>query len=123
MPVLQMELINNFTCKIYVDNDEIYSGDLSEIPEKYRNRIIHDICEWADSLGKRGVNELLYSHLAWYEKRAPFCDDCDSYEDLDSNNCSNCSSELQEKYIHDRNEKIDKILTCIGMISKIEVGQ
>jgi len=123
MPALQMEQITNFTCKIYVDNDEIYSGDLSEIPEKYRNRIIRDISEWADSLGKRGVNELLYSHLAWYEKRAPFCEDCNSYENSDVINCSNCSSEMQEKYTHDRNEKIDIILTCIGMISKIEVGQ
>lgn len=122
MPALQMEETNNFTCKIYVDNDEIYSGDLSEIPEKYRNRIIRDISEWADSLGKRGVNELLYSHLAWYEKIASYCNSCDSYEDSDSNNCSNCSSELEQKYIHDRNEKIDKILTCIGMISKIEIG-
>jgi len=117
-----MEETNNFTCKIYVDNDEIYSGDLSEIPEKYRNRIIRDISEWADSLGKRGVNELLYSHLAWYEKIASYCNSCDSYEDSDSNNCSNCSSELEQKYIHDRNEKIDKILTYIGMISKIEIG-
>jgi len=118
-----MEQNNNFSCKIYVDDDEIYSGDLSEIPEKFRSRIARDIAEWAGSLGKRGVNELLYSHLIWYEKRGFFCKSCETYEDPDNIECSNCGSGLEEKYIYERNEKIDKILTCIGMISRIEVGQ
>ena len=110
-----------FSCKIYVDKDEIYSGDLSEIPEKFRDRIVRDISEWADCLGKRGVNELLYSHLVWYEKRDSFCEACEAYEDLEIDNCSKCGTELTEQYIYDRNEKIDRILTCIGMITKIEV--
>ena len=55
--------------KIYVGEEEIYSGDLTEVPEKFRDVMIEDITYWADSLGRRGLNELLYSHLQWYEKR------------------------------------------------------
>lgn len=117
-----MEQNNNFSCKIYVDDDEIYSGSLSEIPDKFRGRIIWDISEWADSLGKRGVNELLYSHLTWYEKKVLYCESCGILnEDLDLKKCNSCSGDLKEKYLYERSEKIDKIMTCIGMISRIEV--
>jgi len=118
-----MEQKINFSCKIYVDNDEIYSGDLSEIPEKFRSRIIWDISEWADSLGKRGVNELLYSHLVWYDQRGLICQSClATVEDLDTSQCSGCGAEVKEGYLYERNAKIDKIMTCIGMISKIQVS-
>ncbi len=117
-----MEQKTNFFCKIFVDDDEIYSGDLSEIPEKFRNRIILDISEWADSLGKRGVNELLYSHLTWYDKKGLFCESCSIVvEDLDTAQCNNCGTEVKERYLHERDSNIDKIMTCIGMISKIQV--
>jgi len=114
---------SNFSCRIYVDNDEIYSGDFSEVPEKFRSRITADIAEWAGSLGKRGVNELLYSHLTWYESRGMFCNSCEEYRDSDKALCTVCSGDLEEKYIYERNEKIDKILTCVGMITKIDVSQ
>lgn len=117
-----MEQNSNFFCKIYVDNDEIYSGDLSEIPEKFRPRIVGDISEWAYCLGKSGTNELLYSHLIWYNKKGSYCEQCDEVnEDADMEKCETCDSLLTEQYIYDRNEQIDKILTCIGMITKIEV--
>ncbi len=117
-----MENKTDFSCKIYVDEDEIYSGDLSEIPEKFRNRIIWDISEWADSLGKRGVNELLYSHLTWYDKKELFCESCSAVvEDSNKPQCNSCSGEAKERYVYERNQQIDKILTCIGMISKIQV--
>ncbi len=113
---------NDFFCKIYVDDDEIYSGDLSEIPEKFRARIIGDISEWADSLGKSGVNELLYSHLVWYHKKGSYCSSCEVInEDSEIEQCETCSAQLTEQYIYERSEQIDKILTCIGMISRIEV--
>ncbi len=112
----------NFFCKIYVDDDEIYSGDLSEIPEKFRDRIVEDISEWAYCLGKSGTNELLYSHLIWYNKKGSFCEQCEEMnEDVDMEKCEDCNSLLIEQYIYDRNEQIDKILTCIGMITKIDV--
>jgi hypothetical protein len=119
-----MEQKANFFCTIYVDENEIYSGDLSEIPENFRNRVIGDIAEWADSLGKRGINELLYSHLVWYERRTKFCQSCENLEeDLDMRECESCGAELKELYIHERNDKLDKIMTCIGMISKIQVSE
>ncbi len=119
-----MEQNINFFCKIYVDDDEIYSGDLSEVPEKFRNRIIGDISEWADCLGKSGVNELLYSHLVWYEKKGLHCEDCNSLDDAsETENCNECGGELREKYLYDRSAEIDRIMTCIGMISKIEVSK
>lgn len=119
-----MEQNTDFSCKIYVDEDEIYSGDLSEIPEQFRNRIISDISEWADSLGKSGVNELLYSHLTWYNKKELYCENCSAaVDDLEDRQCSICSAEAKERYSYQRNEKIDKILTCVGMISKIQVIQ
>jgi len=117
-----MEQKSGFFCKIYVDEDEIYSGDLSEIPEKFRNRVIDDISEWADSLGKRGLNELIYSHLVWYEKKAYYCEECDRL-DLDTSECEACGAMIKERYLHERNTKLDKIMTCIGMISKIQVSK
>lgn len=117
-----MEQNSNFFCKIYVDNDEIYSGDLSEIPETFRTRIVGDIAEWADCLSKSGTNELLYSHLVWYNKKGSYCGKCDEmFDDSENESCETCTSGLEKRYIYDRNDKIDKILTCIGMISRIEV--
>lgn len=113
---------NNFFCKIYVDDDEIYSGDLSEIPEKFRARVVEDISEWAGCLGKSGVNELLYSHLVWYHKKGTYCSSCEIIsEDSEIEECDTCSAQLEERYIYERSEQIDIILTCIGMISRIEV--
>jgi len=119
-----MEQKADFFCTIYVDENEIYSGDLTEIPEKFRNRVVDDIAQWADSLGKRGINELLYSHLVWYEKKAVLCEDCSKlHEDSDASACKECDGELREEYLYERNAKIDKIMTCIGMISKIQVSK
>ena len=118
-----MEQRVDFFCTIYVDKNEIYSGDLSEIPEKFRNRAIGDIAEWADSLGKRGINELLYSHLSWYERKDLYCESCSKWnEDQDIRECGGCGAELKERYIYERNTKLDKIMTCVGMISKIQVS-
>lgn len=117
-----MEQKSGFFCTIYVDEDEIYSGDLSEIPEKFRHRIIGDIAEWAESLGKGGINELLYSHLVWYERKAHYCEECDKwYEDLGTKICETCGAKLKEDYLYERNPKLDKIMICIGMISRIQV--
>lgn len=111
----------NVSFKIYVDNDEIYAGDFREVPLKFRSRITSDLAEWSESLGKRGINELIYSHLTWYEKRGGFCAACEEYKDSENTICSDCSGVLEERYIYERNEKIDKILTCVGMITKIEI--
>ncbi|MEM7009002.1 MAG: hypothetical protein AAF462_07710 [Thermodesulfobacteriota bacterium] len=113
---------SNFSCKIFVDEDEIYSGNFSEVPQKFRNRIIDDISEWAECLGKSGTNELLYSHLIWYHEKGLYCESCEGMiEEAKIDNCTQCQGELKEQFVYERSSEIDKILTCIGMISRIEV--
>lgn len=106
--------------KIYVGEEEIYSGDLTEVPEKFRDVMIEDITYWADSLGRRGLNELLYSHLQWYEKRGMHCDRCEAWFN-EKIHCPHCRGMLNELYLHDRNKGLDILLTCIGMITRVEV--
>ena len=67
---------SSFNCKIFIGEDEIYSGDLSEVPSERRKKLVKDLSDWADTLGKSGLNELLYSHLSWYEKMETYCSGC-----------------------------------------------
>ncbi|HEX9667726.1 MAG TPA: hypothetical protein VGA95_14360 [Thermodesulfobacteriota bacterium] len=106
--------------KIYVGEKEIYSGGLTEVPGKFRDVIIEDISYWAGSLGKRGLNELLYSHLRWYEEKGMFCDKCDTWCHLNIQ-CPHCGGMLNELYVYDRDKGLDMLLTCIGIITRIEV--
>lgn len=124
----------SFICKIYVSEDEIYSGDLSEVPEQFRQKIISDLGEWASTLGKRGLNELVYSHLAWYEERGLFCGKCVKWVEEEAEEaeeaveaefegrCGTCGEKLGIRYIYQRNEKLDKIITCVGLISEVRVS-
>lgn len=120
-----MALNESFICKIYVNEDEVYSGDLSEVPERFRQKIIGDLREWASTLGKRGLNELVYSHLAWYEERGPFCGKCGKWVEEEGEfegRCGTCGEKLGIRYTYQRNEKLDKIITCVGLISEIRVS-
>ncbi|MER3446884.1 MAG: hypothetical protein C4291_08605 [Candidatus Dadabacteria bacterium] len=110
-----------FFCRIYVDKEEIYSGDLTEVPEKFRDGIKEALSYWADSLGKRGLNELVYSLFSWYNEKGMYCERCDSWSDEEK--CVECSGELKERFIYSRNKKLDLILTCVGMISRIEFSE
>lgn len=107
--------------RVFVDEKEIYSGDLSEVPERFRKVIIEDLSEWAGSLGKRGLNELVYSHLTWYKEKGKYCVGCAYWYD-EGENCSKCEASLINRFIYERNENLDMILTCIGMITKVEVS-
>jgi|GEM_PF-610538 len=115
-----------FNCKIYVNENEIYSGDLSEVPLKFRERIIEDLIQWAPTLGKRGLNELLYSHLAWYEEMDNYCGACERWADEAGNeeelNCGTCGEKFEYRYLYQRDEKLDKIITCTGLITEIRVS-
>ena len=116
---------NSFNCKIYVNDEEIYSGALREVPEEFRSTVIDDLCEWAGTLGKRGLNELLYSHLAWYERMGLYCGSCGEWVDEggedSSTECSVCGVKPQNRYLYQRDEKLDRIITCVGMITEIKV--
>jgi hypothetical protein len=37
--------------------------------------------------------------------------------------CSVCGSRLKERFVYARNKKLDLLLTCVGMISRIEVSR
>ncbi|MCH8028550.1 MAG: hypothetical protein IH874_01280 [Candidatus Dadabacteria bacterium] len=110
-----------FQCRIYVGDDEIYAGDFGEVPEEFRKKITDDLTLWAGSLGKGGLNELLYSHLYWYVSTYFVCRTC-VYEGGDGvDSCPECGGALEERHHYARHEKLDLIMSCIGSISKIEV--
>ena len=118
-----MEELPTFYCRILVNEEEIYSGRLGEVPERIRARMIRDLSEWADSLGKRGLNELLYSHLAWYEEKGMHCAQCGRRDtDSGAGECTVCGNKLEERYVYERNRKLDMIITCTGMITKVQIS-
>lgn len=114
----------SFSCKIYVNQDQIYSGDLSEVPPKFRERITQDLTEWASTLGKRGLNELLYSHLAWYEEMGDYCGACAIWINISEEEevCRSCGEKPEHRYLYPRNENLDKIITCTGLITEIKIS-
>lgn len=107
---------------IFVNDDEIYSGDFGEVPEKKRLSITSDLAEWSDSLGKRGLNELIYSHLAWYEEKDLFCSECGRRsENGAGGRCERCGGEMVTRYVHERSAGLDMIMTCVGMITRVKI--
>jgi len=106
--------------EIYVDNEIIYHGTLAEIPSLYKESLISSLEQWADTLGEKSLNELLYSSLYWYYKEKLYCSSCKEFFD-DEVKCLDCNMELANKYFYDRNANIDKIMDCIGMITRVTV--
>lgn len=106
--------------KIYVDKDVIYTGDLSEVPLKYRNDLESALKDWGDVLSKRSLNELIYSTFYWYFKKIKCCRNCNiTSENIEA--CSECGSDMLERYLYDRNEEIERIFDCIGMITSVDI--
>lgn len=112
-----------FFCRIYVEEKEVYSGDLGEVPEKFREDIRETLRDWADSLGRRGLNELVYSLFTWYDKRGMYCRNCNTWREDENNHCPICGGELEERYMYERDERLNLLLTCVGMISRVEVSE
>lgn len=105
---------------IYVDDVIIYKGNFSEVPEEHREKLINSLEEWADILGNKSINELIYSSLYWYYEEKFYCSQCKEFFD-DESKCTDCSLDLIRKHHYDRNTNIDKILDCIGMITRVIV--
>lgn len=105
---------------VFADNKEIYCGLLDEVPDYLRNNLIEAISEWGELLSKSGLNELVYSSLHWYNEKDFYCNNCDVSFD-EKLECDNCGSAVEERFIHERNPEIDRILDCIGMINKVEL--
>lgn len=116
-------------CKIYVDEQHIYEGSFEEVPDKFRRNIVRDLTQWAELLGKGGINELIYSHLAWYLQKDFVCQNCSgdssgvsqNQSQVESERCQECGGFLNERFQYERNEKLDLIMTCVGTISRVEV--
>ncbi|NIP31442.1 MAG: hypothetical protein GTO02_17970 [Candidatus Dadabacteria bacterium] len=106
--------------KIYADNEEIYIGDFGEVPEYYRGNLIEALVDWGDCLSKGGLNELLYSSFHWYRNKNNYCENCEEFI-TEENYCDVCKTKSTEKFIFNRDDRIEKILTCIGMINRVEI--
>ena len=105
---------------IYVDSDEVYSGNFSEVPSEHREKIVEALNEWGEILGKSGLNEMIYSLFFWYNEKEFFCVKCEiTYKD--GATCSDCGQELSELKKHEQNEKIDNLLNCVGMLTHLEI--
>ncbi len=111
-----------FFCRVYVDQEEIYAGDLTEVPEIYRKDMVDAFSDWAESLGKRGLNEMVYSLFTWYEKKSSYCAVCDTWDE-EKETCPECGGKLEELFVYERHKSLDLLLTCVGMISRIEVSK
>ncbi len=119
-------MTRNYRFSIFVNDDEIYSGDFGEVPEKKRSSITNDLAEWSDSLGKRGLNELIYSHLAWYEEKDLYCSECGARAGDGGNEggkCARCGGGLVTRYVHERSKRLDMIMTCVGMITEVKITE
>lgn len=117
-------MTGNFRFSIFVNDDEIYSGSFGEVPEKKRSSITSDLAEWSGSLGKRGLNELIYSHLAWYEEKDFFCSECGTRsENGAGGRCARCGGKMVTRYVHERSAGLDRIMTCVGMITGVKITE
>lgn len=106
--------------RIYVGEEEIYSGHLEDIPDYYRSNLVEAISEWGECLSKSGFRELVYSSLHWYNLKTYYCGNCEK-ESEDGGTCRNCGGEISETFVHERNSAIDKIMMCIGLIDRVEM--
>ncbi len=117
-------MTGNFRFSIFVNDDEIYSGSFGEVPEKKRSSIASHLAEWSGSLGKRGLNELIYSHLAWYEEKDFFCSECGTRsENGTGGRCARCGGKMVTRYVHERSAGLDRIMTCVGMITGVKITE
>lgn len=108
------------TFKIYAENEEIYVGNFEEVPDHYRDNLIEALVDWGDCLSKGGLNELLYSSFHWYKDMKYYCDNCRVFYG-DKTSCEKCGKELDQKYVHRRDNRIERLLECIGMINRVEI--
>ncbi len=106
--------------RIYVGEEEIYSGGLDEIPDYYRRNLVEAISEWGECLSKSGFRELLYSSLHWYNMKTYYCGNCEKESD-EGGACGDCGAEMSETFVHKRDSGIDRIMMCIGLIDRVEM--
>ena len=108
--------------RIYVEEEQIYSGNFSEVPDEHREKIIEALHEWGEVLGKSGLNEMIYSLFIWYNQKQFECLKCNE-RFTEQVICINCGEKVISVNKYRQNEKISGLLNCIGMITHLEIGQ
>lgn len=109
--------------RIFVSDDEIYYGNFDEVPEKFRDDLKEALDEWGTVLGKSNLNEMIYSLLAWYDQRLYVCNECEEEFSETRNSCDSCGNiNIETKYKYERDEKLTRLMLCIGMITHIEIN-
>ncbi|WP_462136933.1 hypothetical protein [Candidatus Mycalebacterium sp.] len=104
---------------VYASTGErVYLGDFSEVPEPYRRELIEAIDQWGDVMVGWGVNELIYSLMHWHDETAFRCAPCD-FSSASSNRCTECGQILEGKSAYKKNEKIARLLMCVGSLNRI----
>jgi len=108
--------------RIYVEKENVYSGNFSEVPEEHREKIVEALNEWGEVLGKNGLNEMIFSLFTWYSQIEYLCRKCDELYGKQTV-CGNCGEELISKNKYEQNHKISGLLNCVGMITHLEIGK
>ena len=107
--------------RIFVEDELVYSGNFSEVPQEHRREIVEALNEWGEVLEKGGLNEMIFSLFTWYNQKQYECLKCgEIYNEYEV--CLKCGEELVTKNKYQRNRKISALLNCTGMITHLEIG-
>lgn len=107
---------------VYASGRRVYSGDFSEVPEPYRGELVEAIEEWSEVMVGWGLNELVYSFLCWHEEKVFRCGGC-GFSSGVSGRCADCGAVLEGRPKYERNEKISRLLMCVGSIERIVIEE
>ncbi len=106
---------------VYASGKRVYSGDFSEVPRPHRERLVEAIEQWGDVISGGGLNELLYSFLCWHDETVFCCAECGSSGG--SGGRCDCGGMFEQKPKYEKNEKISRILMCVGSINRVVVEE
>jgi len=106
--------------KIFVEDEIIYYGNFSELPQEHREKMVEALDEWGELLGKSGLNETIFSFLALCKQKQYECPECGKTGNKITT-CPDCGDKIIQKDTSPQNEKISTLLNCIGMITHLEV--
>lgn len=118
--MVMTESENNY--RIFVNESEVYNGSFREVPDKFRHDIVEALDEWGDVLGKSNLNEMIYSLLVWYEERVYSCTDCNEEHEQERESCEQCGAEVIPQYKYERDERLTRLMLCIGMITHVKIN-
>ncbi len=107
---------------VYAAGERVYLGDFSEVPQPYRKELVEAIDRWGDVMVGWGLNELIYSFLCWHDETVFECANCGFSSEV-SRRCADCGGVLESGPKYEKNEKISRLLMCVGSINRIVVEE